>query len=146
MSCLICEKHKNIPVPVIKENDHAILLHYQTSDEHPTMYKGHLFVEPKRHVEAYSELSAEESAAVSELIHFGTKAQAKVLNPEHTYIFTIMHQVSHLHFHLVPRYSGTPENFWDRGLHDWPEAPRLNQAEVAKLSAELSNCFDDKKS
>lgn len=138
MSCVICHKHNHLPIPVIKENDHAILIHYQTSEENPTIYKGHLFVEPKRHVEAYSDLTSEESAAVAELIHFGTQAQKNILNPEHTYIFTIMHQVAHLHFHLVPRYKGTPERYWDRGLHDWPEAPKLNNDEVVMLSKRLA--------
>lgn len=138
MNCIICEKHKALPLPVVKENDHAILIHYQTSDEQPLMYKGHLFVEPKRHVEAYSDLTKEESDAVAELIHFGTQAQKRVLKPEHTYIFTIMHQVAHLHFHLVPRYEGTPEEYWDRGLHDWPSAPKLNHNEIVLLSKELS--------
>ena len=137
-NCVICEKHKAMPVPVIKENDHAVLSHYNLSEENPSIYQGHLFVEPKRHVEAYSELTAEESAAVGELIHFGTSAQERVLRPEHTYIFTIMHQVPHLHFHLVPRFEGTPEKYWDRGLHDWPEAPKLDQAGIEDLSKKLA--------
>jgi histidine triad (HIT) family protein len=138
MNCIIYEKHKNLPFPVVKQNQQAILIHYQTSIEQPLMYKGHLFVEPKRHIEVYADLTKEESDRVADLIHFGTQAQKRVLNPEHTYIFTIMHQVAHLHFHLVPRYAGMPEKYWHRGLHDWPNAPRLDCKIIVHLSKVLS--------
>ena len=137
MSCVICKKIEERKLPSIIENEHARLIHYEVSEENPLIYKGHLFVEPKRHVESYADLTEAESAAVAKLIHYGTRAQKEHLKPEHVYIFTIMHQVAHLHFHLVPRYAGTPEKYWDRGLHDWPEAPKLDEAGVLELTEKL---------
>jgi histidine triad (HIT) family protein len=135
--CLICQKHTSLPLPTIAEDENALLIHYQTSPENPKMYQGHLFVEPKRHVESYAELTEAESKSMGELIHKGARSLTEVINPEHLYTFTIMHQVPHLHFHIVPRFKGTPEKYWDRELHNWPDAPTLNHDEIVELSKKL---------
>ena len=135
--CLICEKHKK-DFPVIFEGEHFYLSHYNTSKDTPKVYRGHLFVEPKRHIITVAELTKEESQEMGWLIAMGGKAVMEVLQPEHLYQFNLGHQVDHLHLHLVPRYKNTPKEFWGgRKLHEWSEADRIGSAEVDKLVSAL---------
>ena len=138
--CLICEKHKNFPVPVIAEGKYCYLVHYQTSPETPKMYKGHLFIETKKHCSTYAQLTDEEAQEVGLMIQKGSKALTSVLKPEHLYTLNLGHMVDHLHIHLIPRYAGTPEEYWGGlNLHNWPEAPLIGKEEIEKLSVELKN-------
>lgn len=145
MSCLICEKHK-AEFPVIYEGKHFYLSHYNTSPDTPKAYRGHLFVEPKRHVVTVAELTNEEAQEMGQLIAMGGKAVMSVLKPEHLYQFNLGHQVDHLHIHLVPRYKNTPKEFWGgRKLHEWSGADRITEAEVLELVEQLKRATNSSK-
>lgn len=66
--------------------------------------KGYLYVECKRHVENYNELTQEEWSELSKAIQFGMKWITQKFSPKKIYILSIGEKVPHLHVHLVPRY------------------------------------------
>ena len=140
-NCIICTKHQNPENVTVHETEHFIVAHYPTSDENPKMYQGHLFIEPKRHITCYSMINDEEAKELGQLIQKTGQALKQELDADHIYMFSIMHLAPHLHIHMVPRYKGTPEKYWDRNLHDWPLAPKLNAEEIKNLSQNLSKYF-----
>ena len=53
------------------------------------------------------------------------------------YAAVIGHGVAHLHLHLIPRYPGTPREFWWTRADEWPGAPRGGDPEIAALVRRL---------
>ncbi len=142
MSCLICEKHK-AEFPVIYEGKYFYLSHYNISKDTQKVYRGHLFIEPKRHIITVAELTDEESQEMGQLIAMGGKAIMRVLKPEHLYQFNLGHQVDHLHIHLVPRYKNTPTEYWGgRKLHEWAGADRIGGLELSELMSQFKQAVN----
>ena len=46
--------------------------------------------------------------------------------------------VPHLHVHLLPRFPGTPREYWWTKVDEWPEARRGDAAQIGDLVRELS--------
>ena len=137
-NCIICNKHQESKVPFLLEGESAYVFHYEPSEKNPKTYKGHLFVEPKRHINTVADLRPFEAQEVGLLLSKAGKAIQKVLEPEHIYVFTIGHMVDHLHFHVVPRYANTPKEYWGgMKLHEWENAPFIDQPEISSISEEL---------
>ena len=137
-SCLICEKHLDTQQKPIKSGNFAKLYHCYPTPKEPSVYKGHLFVEPTRHITCTSQLKDEEAREIGLLISMGAKVVRDFFNIEHIYTFNIGHMVPHLHFHIVPRYPDTPEEFWGgMSLHQWPDAPFIGKTEVDKINQVL---------
>lgn len=139
-TCPICQKHTAPIETAISEGEHAVLVHYPTSESEPMAYKGHLMIEVRRHVTSFGELDEAEASEVGVMIAKASRLLTKELGAEHVYVFTIGHLVPHLHIHVVPRYQGTPERFWGgKQVSEWPGAPMLNDAAVLKLSGVLQS-------
>ncbi len=102
------------------------------------VYLGHLVVEPRRHVPGLADLTPDEAAALGRWAAMAAKA----LRAEHVYSSVVGHQVDHLHLHLVPRYPGTPREFWWPRLDEWPDAPLGGNAEVTQLVGEIRARLD----
>jgi diadenosine tetraphosphate (Ap4A) HIT family hydrolase len=45
--------------------------------------------------------------------------------------------VPHLHVHLLPRYPGTPREFWWTRVDEWPQARRGGIVEIGSLVGDL---------
>ena len=88
------------------------------------VYLGYLMVEPKRHVIGLGELTDEEAAALGVLANNLARALKDIEGAEHIYSFVLGHDVPHLHIHLVPRYPGTPAEYWGLRIAQSPVAPR----------------------
>jgi diadenosine tetraphosphate (Ap4A) HIT family hydrolase len=56
---------------------------------------------------------------------------------EHVYFFRINDLVNHFHFHVVPRYPGTPKEFWGLKIIEWPEYPQADLTEIVELTKEF---------
>ncbi len=115
--CFICDKHGQGDAAqggVIYENKlvYAGHVHALTG---PTAYRGHLVVEPKRHAAGLGDLTDEEAGAVGRLINRLAGVLKQVVGAEHVYAFGYGGGVPHLHVHLVPRYPGTPREYWGLG-------------------------------
>ena len=57
------------------------------------------------------------------------------------YAAVIGHGVEHFHLHVIPRYPGTPREFWWTRVDEWPGAPRGGEAEVAELAQRLATAW-----
>lgn len=139
--CIICKKQHSADFQFIYKSDQFVVSHFPTDESRPLLYKGHLFIEAARHITSYAQLNLSEANELGGLLQKSVRMLEKHLGAEHVYSYTIGHVAPHLHIHLVPRYKGTPEEFWDRKLYDWPEGPRVNQQEIKKLSIEMKNYF-----
>jgi histidine triad (HIT) family protein len=143
--CFVCAKHRDgVPGGAVAEDELAVVSHLPLSTPSGTegaVYLGYLFVEPRRHVAQLGELRLEEAASVGRLAAAASAALQSVAGAEHVYAAVIGHEVSHLHVHLIPRYPGTPREFWWTRVDEWPAAPRGGPAEVAELVGRLRTHF-----
>ncbi|MDA9951407.1 HIT family protein [Oligoflexaceae bacterium] len=132
VSCVTCDKHQVNTAELVLSAEYFKVFHYpQENGSDPA--KAYLLVEASRHVESFSELTASESSELGLLISRLSAVIESEFSAEHVYVFRIGDMVRHLHFHLVPRYSGTPQEFYGdkiRSYHDGLTADRAMMADV----------------
>ncbi|RBW68903.1 HIT family protein [Bacillus taeanensis] len=101
-NCPICTKHSNLQ-DALHETDHWVITHGPLDSQ----LLGYLYIEPKRHVENWAELTADELSEIGMLIQKAEAAVKKETNIDRLYVVTISEAVRHLHFHLIPREEGS---------------------------------------
>ena len=106
------------------------------------VYLGHLVVEPRRHVAELAELTDSEASAIGVTSAHLSRGLMSVLPAEHVYAAIIGDEVPHLHLHLLPRYSGTPREYWWDRVDEWPGAPRGDEQAVGELVERLRIAVD----
>jgi diadenosine tetraphosphate (Ap4A) HIT family hydrolase len=114
-SCLVCRKHVGeitIPDGAVYEDNLVYAGHAAIPKGHTTAYLGSLMVEPKRHISGLADLTEEEAKNVGLLIAHLSRALKTSEGAEHVYMFVLGHAVPHLHIWVVPRYPGTPREYW----------------------------------
>jgi histidine triad (HIT) family protein len=142
--CFVCAKHRDmgtVPGGELASDEHVVLSHLPLVTPQGTaesVYLGHLVVEPRRHLRELGELTGEEAASFGRLVARAAAALTEAAGAEHVYSAVIGHGVEHLHLHLIPRYPGTPREYWWVRLDEWPDAPRGGPAEVEALADRLS--------
>lgn len=100
--CVFCNIEENEPDRVIASNELAIAIF----DGFPVS-PGHALVFPRRHVESYFDLSAEDLEAIQELITIAAgKTKADGYNIGVNEGRAAGRTVDHVHFHVIPRYIG----------------------------------------
>ncbi|MDQ0857201.1 HIT family protein [Bacillus sp. V2I10] len=97
-SCPICQKHQDLNEAIYEDQDWIV-----THGPVASQVLGYLYIEPKRHVENWSEFTDQELSAVGPLIKKLEAAVKKELSVDRMYVVTISEAVRHLHFHLIPR-------------------------------------------
>ena len=121
--------------------DLVLVSHIVTPDalgrEGTTAYLGHLFVEPRRHAPGLADLADAEARAVGWWCTRASRALSEAAGAEHVYAAVIGDGVPHLHVHLLPRYPGTPREYWWTRVDEWPQARRGSAAEIEVLVHEL---------
>jgi diadenosine tetraphosphate (Ap4A) HIT family hydrolase len=137
VACYICDKHQ-AGDGVIAADDLMVLGHVLPDLAGGPVYLGHLVVEPRRHVQGLADLTSGEAAALGRW----AAAAAHALQAEHVYSSIVGHRIDHLHLHLVPRYPGTPRDYWWPRLDEWPAAPRGGNVEVTQLVAQIRARLD----
>jgi diadenosine tetraphosphate (Ap4A) HIT family hydrolase len=55
------------------------------------------------------------------------------------------HGAPHLHLHLIPRYPGTPREFWWTRVDEWPDAPRGDAGAIAALAERVRNATESQR-
>jgi diadenosine tetraphosphate (Ap4A) HIT family hydrolase len=105
MTCIFCEKTETL-----FENELAKVF----LDEFPAS-KGHLLVVPRRHARDYFDLTADEHAAVTELLEKCKLYLDEKFTPDGYNIGANVGEaggqtVFHCHVHLIPRYTGDTPN------------------------------------
>jgi histidine triad (HIT) family protein len=143
MNCIICDKHKDFASSVgesLAIKNGVVIAHIPVIDDQPAT-RGHLLIEPLRHVTEASELTEDEAMALGLFIRNGIKLVTKELGAEHAYVFRINDKVPHFHVHIVPRYSGTPAEYWGTKIMDWKGSPKLGGEEIKALSFQLKKSW-----
>ncbi|HXN60722.1 MAG TPA: HIT family protein [Acidimicrobiales bacterium] len=106
-------------------------------------YRGHLVLEPRRHVEGLGLLDDAEAKRIGWLTNRLAALLRDELAAEHVYSFVLggasvtARTPAHLHVHLVPRYPGTPPEFAGTAITHWPDAPRVDPTGMRALVTEL---------
>lgn len=130
-----------MPGGAIAEDDLVLLSHIVTPDimgrEGSCAYLGHLFVEPRRHAPGLADLTDAEARSVGWWSARASRALREVAGAEHVYAAVIGDGVQHLHVHLLPRFPGTPREYWWTRVDEWPLAHRGGAAEIAALVSDL---------
>jgi len=94
-------------------------------------------VETRRHLTGLADLTDGEGRAVGLLMARLSRGLKVITGVEHVYAFVLGHGVPHLHIHLIPRYPGTPREYWGVRIDEWPEAPRGNAQQMSTLCDQL---------
>jgi len=108
-------------------------------------YRGHLLVEPRRHVEGYGFLTEDEAGEIGRLVDRLSALLRERLGADHVYVWAYggMPETAqtprHLHLHVNPRYPGTPQAHWGPMITRWPDAPRVDEAAMRALVATLKD-------
>jgi histidine triad (HIT) family protein len=145
MDCFVCRKHRDrgllLPGGPVAEDDLVLVSHIVTPDllgrEGTTAYLGHLFIEPLRHAPCLAALTDAEARSMGWWCARASRALREVAGAEHVYAAVIGDEVPHLHVHLLPRFPGTPREYWWTRVDEWPQARRGDAAEIAVLVGEL---------
>jgi diadenosine tetraphosphate (Ap4A) HIT family hydrolase len=143
--CFVCRKHRDrgalVPGGPIAEDDLVLVSHIVTPDtlgkEGAVAYLGHLFVEPLRHAPGLADLTDAEAQRVGQWMTRASRALREVAGAEHVYAAVIGDGVPHLHVHLLPRFPGTPREYWWTRVDEWPQARRGGAAEIQALVTAL---------
>ena len=141
--CFVCDKHRDlgsVPGGELVSDEHIVVSHLPLSTPQGTaesVYLGHLVLEPRRHIRELGELTPDEGASLGRLTARASAALTAAEGAEHVYAAVIGHGVEHLHLHLLPRYPGTPREYWWVRVDEWPDAPRGGPADVAALAERL---------
>ena len=136
VECFVCQKQSGayeIPGGALYEDDLVYASHGTIADGESETYLGTLFVEPKRHVTGFADLTRAEAERIGLLTSRLARALEHSEGAEHTYVFVLGHHVSHLHVWVLARYPGTPEDLIGIRVRDWPDAPRGGEREIAVL-------------
>lgn len=133
LDCYICRKHRGevkVPGGVIYQDDLLYVSHAQIRDGQTKAFVGTLFIEPKRDADGIEDLTEEEAAAIGRMARKLSRALKTVTMAEGICLFRFGHHVHHFHLWLVPRYPGTPKEYWGTKVDEWPGAPFGNADEI----------------
>lgn len=132
-TCFLCRKHKGQeeapPGGYIYEDDHWMICHAPAK----LGPLGTLFVESKRHLLDYAEMTDEESATLGSVmrkIYSALKAHTKA---ERIYQVTLLDGVPHYHSWLVPRRKEDPE----RGMKHLIREDTCSEDDAIALAGKL---------
>ncbi|HET6834171.1 MAG TPA: HIT family protein [Acidimicrobiales bacterium] len=120
---------------------HRILIE-PNGDTVRDVYLGHVLIEPRRHTPELGDLTDAEAAALGVASAHLSRALMSVLPAEHVYAAVVGDRVPHLHLQLLPRYPGTPPEYWWDRVDEWPDAPRGDAAAVDRLVKRLRPAAD----
>ena len=149
--CFVCRKHRHrgslMPGGPVGEDNLVVVSHIVTPDalgrDGSTAYLGHLFVEPKRHASGMADLDDAEARSVGWWCTRASRALREVARAEHVYAYVIGDAVPHLHVYLLPRYPGTPREYWWTRVDQWPQGRHGRAAEIEGLVRDLRGYLTD---
>lgn len=143
-TCFICNKHDGIIKTdgvVIYEDEFVYVGH--TDNNREQGYLGHLMIDLKRHIPTLGDMTLNEAEAFGVILTKVSKALMESENAEHIYSLVSGNSVPHLHIHIVPRYPGTPKQFWGpMSVHEWSKAPTGGDVEAARLCMRIKTYLE----
>ena len=142
--CFVCRKHREqgplLPGGPVGEDELVIVSHLTpAAPGRPggPVYLGHLLVEPRRHAPGLADLTDAEARAVGWWCTQASRALRGAAGAEHVYAAVIGDNAAHLHVHLLPRYPGTPREYWWDRVDEWPDARRGTEPDIIELVARM---------
>jgi len=98
-NCIICNKHNKEDSYNAYENEYIVVSHGPLTSQ----VKGYFYIEFKRHVERWSELSYEEITESSRMVQLLDEFLKENVYADRVYTVSISEAVRHLHIHVIPR-------------------------------------------
>ena len=144
-ACFVCAKHRQgdqAEGGVLYADDLVYAGHVHTMGGE-SAYQGHLVVEPRRHVEGLGLLRDDEATRLGWLSNRLAAVLRSDLGAAHVSCFALGGRAdtartpAHLHVHVIPRYPGTPSDYWGAALSRWPGAPRVDRPAMRALVLRL---------
>jgi histidine triad (HIT) family protein len=146
-SCFVCRKHREqgtlLPGGPVGEDELVVVSHLSpvapgradpaSGRADRPVYLGHLLVEPRRHAPGLPDLTGAEAERVGWWCATASRALRDMAGAEHVYAAVIGDGVDHLHVHLLPRYPGTPREYWWDRVDEWPGARRGLEPQITVL-------------
>lgn len=111
--CFVCRKHNGeikVNGGCIYEDEFVYVGHIGSND--PLIYLGYLIVDLKRHAAGYGDMNDDEARAIGFILNKLGSALKNSESAEHVYSFVQGDAFPHFHIHLIPRYPGTPKEYW----------------------------------
>lgn len=143
--CFICTKHVGkieTAGPFIYEDDYVYVGHIDHNGE--PGYLGHIMIDLKRHARLIGDMNLAEAQAFGAIMARVSRALVNSEGAEHIYSLVSGNSVSHLHMHLIPRYPGTPKEYWGAlEVYEWSEAPVGDTADIESLSIRIKSYLED---
>jgi diadenosine tetraphosphate (Ap4A) HIT family hydrolase len=134
--CMVCRKHRGeieIPGGAVHSDRLIFVGHAAMPADGSETYPGIFIIEPLRHIPGPEDLTDQEARALGIQMTRLSKALRACTDAEHVYIFRFGHHVAHLHIFIVPRYPGTPREYWGPRVDEWPDGPRATSKEIDEL-------------
>ena len=128
--CLYCQNNDTLKSLMIEVCDLDVSRVYFFKEQ---TYKGRCVVAHKEHVDELFELTDEQRNAFMKDVARVSRAMSKALDAEKINLGAYSDVLSHLHFHLVPKYVGGP---------DYPGIFRMNPQEVYLSDEENQELID----
>ncbi|MDQ0268351.1 HIT family protein [Cytobacillus purgationiresistens] len=147
-TCFICKKHSGeikVSGGTVYEDEYVYAGHiYSEDDDH---YLGYMMIDLKRHAPGLGDMTDDESKAFGSLLNKLRQGLKVIEGAEHIYAFVAGDAVPHLHMHIIPRYSDTPEEYWGPGaVMKWPGARKGGKHDIEKVCHRLKEFLVDEKS
>ncbi|MBT2641928.1 HIT family protein [Bacillus sp. ISL-41] len=137
--CFICNKHAGIIQTsgmTIYEDDFVYVGHIDRNGD--PNYLGHIMIDLKRHAPTLGDLNMEEAKVFGLTMAKVSRALMESEGAEHIYSYVLGDAVPHLHMHMVPRYPGTPKEYWGpNAVYDWEGAPMGDNDDVSALCTRI---------
>nr|WP_251009451.1 HIT family protein [Bacillus sp. ISL-39] len=127
---------------MIYEDDYVYVGHIDRNGD--PNYLGHIMIDLKRHVPTLGDLNIEEAKVFGMMMAKVGKALMVSEGAEHIYSYVLGDAVPHLHMHLVPRYPGTPKEYWGpNAVYDWEGAPMGDNDDVVALCTRIQTYLEN---
>jgi histidine triad (HIT) family protein len=135
-TCLFCQIARGeLPAHPVYDAEHALAF----LDKSP-VFKGHVLVVPRPHVETLTELPVAAIGPLFESVQVIARAVERALSADGTFVAMnnrVSQSVPHLHVHVVPRKKkdGLRGFFWPRQKYD-------SDAEMAEIARAIATHLD----
>lgn len=121
----------------VHEDELVLLAHVPPTPGKVDGYPGHLLLVPRRHVESPAAVSDAEAERIGLWLTRGARLLESTLDARHVYLARLGDGWPHLHYHLIPRYDGTPEEYRGLNVRDWRGIERCTREQAAAIAGRL---------
>lgn len=105
--CKICTVQSSGSPHFLMEFEHFTVRKAESEKNCP----GYLYIEPRRHIEIFTELNTDEYSEFGSVLEKSIRWIYEHFQPRKLYTVTVSEAVPHIHWHLVPRYSDQLKGF-----------------------------------